>query len=117
MAESNEFSHLTTAPASDFKNKGWRRIRRRLIEEGHGTLLVTNHNEPEAIILSPEEYARITRLTKQAGEEMGDALAALRRDFDERLARLKAADAGQRLRSVMDEPVRLQGEVKAGQSY
>lgn len=52
---------------------------------------------------------------REAASRVDPALEALRRRFDERLAARGAADAGDRLRSLMREPVRLKGEVKAGE--
>ncbi len=50
--------------------------------------MVTNHNEPEAVILAVEAY--------------------------ERLAALQAPDAGDRLRAVMVAPARGDAALKAG---
>jgi hypothetical protein len=53
-----------------------------------------------------------------AGDQVREsALEALRRNFDERLAALRAPDAGDRLRALIDEPTRLDGMVKAGASH
>jgi hypothetical protein len=48
---------------------------------------------------------------------MASELKTLRRRFDERLAALRARDAGARLRSVMRRPARLGGRVKAAPGY
>jgi hypothetical protein len=44
------------------------------------------------------------------------ALEALAEHFDQRLANLKAPGSGERLRSVLTEPARLDGQVIAGQT-
>ena len=79
-------------------------------------VVVTNHNETEAVILSIEEYGAIMQASRDAGSKNEAALDMLRHRFDERLASLQATDAGERLRSSMRGPVKLGGEVKAGES-
>jgi hypothetical protein len=78
---------------------------------------VTNHDEPEAVILSVDQYADlITRAGRDADRVEGE-LEALRQRFDERLAALQRPGAGSRLRSSMRRGPRLRGRVKAGTSY
>ena len=106
---------LSRLPASDVKRRGWRGVMRTLSVEG--TVLVTNHNQPEAVILAADAYANLLEQAKQAESRIESDLALLRRRFDERLAVLRKPDAGRRLRSVMRGPARLRGKVKAGRSY
>ena len=106
---------LQAVPASDVKKRGWRGVMRTLRDEG--IVLVTNHDEPEAVILSPKEYAGLLEIAGQADARAASELDALRVRFDARLARLRAPDAGARLRSVMRSPARLRGKVKAGAGY
>ena len=40
---------LPTVPASDVKKRGWRGVMRTLVKDG--AVVVTNHDEPEAVIL------------------------------------------------------------------
>lgn len=61
-------------------------------------LVVTKCNEPEAVILSAQEYAAIVQALAVSGED--GLLEALRRRFDARLAILQADDASDRLRAV-----------------
>lgn len=82
-----------------------------------GTLLVTNHHQPEAVILSADVYASLLERASQAESRVESDLAQLRQRFDERLAALRTPDAGERLRMVMRAPARLQGKVKAGKTY
>ena len=82
-----------------------------------GSVVVTNHNEPEAVIVPVEEYEAMLRIMHQAESKTASVLDDLRHRFDERLAVLKAADAGDRLRSVMRGPARLGGKVKVGSGY
>ena len=109
------FAQLPHTPASDVKRLGWRGLMKTV--RSNGKTVVTNHNAPEAVILSTEEYADLMQLVQQASANTESALAALRRRFDERLAALQTPDAGERLRAVMRAPVELQGKVKAGASH
>jgi prevent-host-death family protein len=106
---------LPRTPASDVKKLGWRGVMRAVGREGR--VLVTNHNRPEAVILSIEDYDGILRALREAGARDEAALEALRDRFDQRLASLQAADAGGRLRAVMRGPAKLRGKVKAGTGH
>jgi prevent-host-death family protein len=111
----NPFEALTQLPATDVKNHGWKGIMRSV--EAQGKVVVTNHREPEAVIMTTREYDRIMDIVARAESETNAALEALRRRFDDRLASLQAADAGDRLRSVMSSPARLDGQFKAGSDF
>lgn len=78
-------------------------------------MVVTNHNETEAVI-SIEEYGAIMQAVRDARLKNEASLDMLRRRFDDRLASLQAADAGERLRSLTRGPAKLSGKVKAGES-
>lgn len=106
---------LPRTPASDVKKLGWRGVMK-AIHRG-GKVVVTNHNEPEAVILSVEEYGAIQRALQEAGAGRESVLDALRQQFDTRLASLQPADAGERLRDIMRRPAKLGGKVKAGASH
>jgi prevent-host-death family protein len=106
---------LPRTPASDVKKLGWRGVMRTVDREGR--VVVTNHNRPEAVILSIEDYSGIQRALEAAGERDEAALDTLRQRFDQRLASLQATDAGGRLRAVLRGPAKLRGKVRAGQSH
>lgn len=106
---------LPRTPASDVKKLGWRGVMKAVGRTGK--VVVTNHNEPEAVILSMEEYGAIMRGLLEARSRHESALDALRQRFDARLASLQAADAGDRLRGVMHGPASLGGKVKVGASH
>ena len=108
-------TRLPRVPASDVKRRGWRGVMRTLRSEG--AVLVTNHDQPEAVILAADEYAALVERAQQAESRVESDLAALRRRFDERLATLGTPGAGDRLRSVMRGPAKLRGKVKAGTTY
>ena len=102
---------LPTVPASDVKKRGWRGVMRTLAKGG--TVVVTNHNEPEAVILRVGEYEALIELVEQSKSRVANELDALRQRFDERLAALRAPDASDRLRAIARRPARLGGKVTA----
>lgn len=111
----NTIEDLPHTPASDMKKLGWRGVMKSVGRVGK--IVVTNHNQPEAVILSVAEYDLILHALRDAAAKDQDALDTLRRRFDERLAALQASDAGDRLRAVMRGPAKLGGKVKAGASH
>lgn len=110
-----DFPELPRAPASDVKKRGWRGVMG-MVGQG-GAVLVTNHDRPEAVILSVAEYQRLQQAAHTARTASQDALQALRQRFDERLQSLSAPDAADRLRGVLAQPASLAGQVRAGQGY
>jgi prevent-host-death family protein len=106
---------LPRAPASDLKKLGWRGIMNALRSKGR--LLVTNHDEPEAVIIPVGEYDALMQLVKQSEAQSEAALAGLRRGFDERLSVLQGQSAATRLQSAIRGRARLGGKVKAGSGY
>ncbi|MSO50339.1 MAG: prevent-host-death protein [Acidobacteria bacterium] len=106
---------LPQMPVSDVKKRGWRAVMRTLTSLG--SLAVTNHAEPEAVIMTANEYVRLLTLARATESRTEAALETLRGRFDERLATMGAADAGNKLRAVMDTPAKLRGRVKAGAGY
>ena len=106
---------LPRTPASDVKKLGWRGVMRTVGREGR--VLVTNHDQPEAVILSTDEYQRLVQAAAANLGRQDDALDALRRQFDERLAALAEPDAGTRLREVFGQAPALDGQVRAGQTH
>lgn len=106
---------LPRTPASSLKTLGWRGVMQAVRRTG--SVLVTNHDKPEAVILSTEAYAALVSAVQEARRKDEIALEALRARFDERLAALQADDAGDRLRAVMDAPAKLRGKVRAGATH
>ncbi len=108
-------NELPTAPAADVKKIGWRGLMKAV--SAHGKLVVTNHNEPQAVILSTKEYeAMLTALGREHARKEA-MLAELRRRMDEHLAPLNAPDASERLRAALREPTTMDGTVKAGATF
>jgi len=82
-----------------------------------GKLLVTNHDEPEAVIIPVAEYDALMQIVEQSEAQTESALAGLRRSFDERLAVLQDRSAPTRLQSTIRGRAKLGGKVKAGSGY
>lgn len=103
---------LAQTPASDVKKIGWRGIMKAVAR--CGKLVVTRHNEPDAVILSTAEYEAIARALQAVAAQDDAALDTLRQRFDARLAALHADEAGDRLRALLRQPAKLGGKLKAG---
>jgi hypothetical protein len=56
---------LPRTPVTDLKKLGWRGMMKAWPSEGK--ILVTNHGEPEAVIIPVAEYEYLLRLAEQAG--------------------------------------------------
>jgi prevent-host-death family protein len=108
-------AQLPRTPASDLKRLGWRGMMNAL--RSKGKLLVTNHDEPEAVIIPVAEYDALMLLVEQSEAQTESALAGLRQSFDERLSVLQGRSAATRLRSTMRGRAKLGGKVKAGSGY
>lgn len=106
---------LPRTPASDLKKLGWRGMMNGL--RSRGRLLITNHDEPEAVIISVPEYDALMHLVEQSETQAESALAGLRQSFDERLSVLQQRSAAARLRSTIRGRAKLGGKVKAGGGY
>lgn len=112
---STTLSALLRIPASDLKTRGWRGVMRALAATGE--VVVTNHSEPEAVILSTQAYERLVSAAAATESRIESGLDTLRLRFDERLAVLNKPDAGDRLRAIGQGATKLHGKVKAGASY
>jgi prevent-host-death family protein len=116
MAKERErLDALYRVPATDVKARGWRGMVMTVRERG--PVLVTNHNQPEAVIIAAADYEALVDSASRAKAIPETALEELRREFDERLAPLRAPDANERLRAAMRGRIQLHGRVKAGIDY
>jgi PHD/YefM family antitoxin component YafN of YafNO toxin-antitoxin module len=106
---------LRRTPASDLKKLGWRGMMNAL--RSNGKILVTNHDEPEAVIIAVAEYEALLRLAEQSEAQTESALANLKQSFDERLSALQGRSAATRLQSTIRGHAKLGGKVKAGSGY
>ncbi|WP_164675484.1 type II toxin-antitoxin system prevent-host-death family antitoxin [Ottowia oryzae] len=115
VARPTTLDDLPRTAASNVKKLGWRGVMR---EVGRtGSMVVTNHDRPEAVILSLDEYRALVLAAEASLRSSHSALDTLRHDFDERLAALTTPDAGERLRDVFGQSPALGGQVRAGQGY
>jgi prevent-host-death family protein len=108
-------AHLARKPASDLEGEGWRGVMKAV--EAAGRVLMTNRDEPEAVILSVREYRLLTELAERVQRDGANKLEQLSRDFDAELAALARPDAGDRLREAFGAPLVPDGEVVVGRSY
>ena len=106
---------LPRTPASDLKKLGWRGVMNAL--RSKGKLLVTNHDEPEAVIISVAEYDALMQIVERSEAQTESLLAGLRRSFDERLSVLQDRSSAGRLQSAIRGRAKLAGKVKAGSGY
>ncbi|HWG30012.1 MAG TPA: type II toxin-antitoxin system prevent-host-death family antitoxin [Steroidobacteraceae bacterium] len=106
---------LPRTPASDLKKLGWRGMMNTL--RSKGKLLVTNHDEPEAVIIPVAEYDALMQIVAKSEARTESALDGLRRSFDERLSILQDRSAADRLQSAIRGRAKLGGKVKAGSGY
>jgi len=106
---------MPRAPASDLKKIGWRGIMNALRSKGR--VVITNHDEPEAVIIPVAEYDALMQLVEQSEAQTESALAGLRRSFDVRLSVLQDRSAATRLQATIRGRVKLGGKVKAGSGY
>lgn len=102
-------------PSSALKKKGWSGLMREV--STHGILVVTHRNKPEAVVLSVERYQALARLAEREKLRGEQQLAELSARFDQRLAALKTPQARQALDAFMDEPLVLNGQLRAGTAY
>ena len=106
---------LPRTPASDVKKLGWRGVMKAVTRSGK--VLVTNHDEPEAVIIPAAEYSAMLALLRGAAEKEQAGLAELRTQWDEKLAWLQQPDAGERLRDLLRRPVDLGGKTFTGDEF
>lgn len=106
---------LPQAPASDVKKLGWRGVMKRIAREGN--VLITNHNQPEAVILPVDEYNRLLQLLRDAGEKDRAMLETLRKQYEARFSAPQTPETRERLRELLRNPVQLEGRVIAGDGF
>ena len=107
----NAVANLPSISASDVDAIGWPGEKEAM---GRcGAIVVTDPDGPQAVILPVADYMAAT----QALRDAQSPLDALRRSYDERLVSLRAPDAGDRLRALINEPTALGGRVVAGEEH
>ncbi|MDE2599469.1 MAG: type II toxin-antitoxin system prevent-host-death family antitoxin [Rhodocyclaceae bacterium] len=104
---------LPRTPASDIKKLGWRGVLE--VVQREGQVVVTNHNRPEAVIVSAAEYERLLQARQDGEARKRLALEELSREWDKRLACFNEPGAGDKLRAALRKPLQLHGQVRAGE--
>ncbi len=107
--------NLARTPASDMKKLGWRGVMSTVQREG--AVVVTNHDRPEAIVLSVEAYDDLLQDALQARAQKQAVLEQLRHEYDKRLSVLNTPEAGETLRNILRRPIDFKGQVLAGDEF
>jgi len=101
---------LPTAPASDVKKRGWRGMMR--LARERGAVVVTHHNEPEAVIVPMAAYTKLLESAREKEAADAAVLERLRQKFDEKLAVLQQPDVVEGVAQMFRKRNRLHGQVK-----
>jgi len=101
---------LPTAPASDVKKRGWRGMLR--LARDNGAVVVTNHNEPEAVIVPFAAYTRLVESAQQKAAADAAAIERLRKRFDDKLAPLQQPGVAEHMAAIARQRIRPRGQVK-----
>ena len=104
---------LEKTPASDVKAKGWPDLMRKVAKLG--AVMVTNHNHPQAVVVSAEEYQRLVEQASgaSAAAHRAQSLKQLQAEFDTDLAVL---DDGKALSKALSRPARRGLKITPGKS-
>ena len=104
---------LEKTPASDIKAKGWPDLMRKVAKLG--AVVVTNHNHPQAVVVSAEEYQRLVAQATGTSEaaQRAQSLKRLQNEFDAHLAVL---NDGQALSKALNRPARRGLKIIPGKS-
>ncbi len=103
---------LERTPASDVKAKGWPELMRKVSRSG--AVVVTNHNHPQAVVVSAEEYQRLVEQahSSSTAAQRAQSLKALQDEFDAHLSTLKSDG----LSKALARPARRGGKITLGKS-
>lgn len=103
---------LERTAASDVKAKGWPELMRKVIKSG--AVVITNHNHPQAVVVSAEEYQRLVEQAagSSAAAQRAQSLQQLQAEFDAHLSSLKDGSLGK----ALARPARRGGKVTLGKS-
>lgn len=107
-------SKLACKPVSDLEKKSWGSLVRAI--NNQGAVVVTDHDQPVAVVLSVENYETLARLAQREQAHIARKIAELNERVDQRLASLKKPDARRALDALMDEPVLLGAERRTDSS-
>lgn len=84
-----DLSHLKTHSSTDVKT-GWKKVMKDVREIG--PVVILNHKDPEAVILTPEEYGKMKAVVDRAEQHNSNTIKDLSRRFNQKLAILNSAD-------------------------
>ncbi len=98
LFDDNPAREMPVVSASRIEIEGWPCVKSVLSQSGR--VAIIDDGKVTAVVLSIAEYKRLRP------DDRSNGLAALRRRFDARLAALNEPEAGDRLHSVMDSPVK-----------
>lgn len=106
---------LEKTPASDVKAKGWPELMRKVLRSG--AVVITNHNHPQAVVVSAEEYQRLVDQANghSAGAQRAQraqSLQALQAEFDAHLSSLQDGS----LARALARPARRGRRIRLGKS-
>lgn len=105
---------LPQREATEVKNK-WGSVVRQV--KAQGRVAITNHKEPELVVMSAEEYGRLMASLAEAAVHRERILASLAARFDESLAKLQAPDAHERIDRFFAMSSEVETGVIAGETF
>lgn len=112
----SDFHDLSSRKSTEVKTH-WRDIKAD-ISKGQ-PIVIFNHKQPEAVILSPEAYQSMIGELEVSRKGRSNALEELSRRFDAKLASLNASDSVEKINSLFTSGVENNRitRPKAGQSF
>lgn len=106
---------LQQLPVSEVKKRGWKGVMRLVGDKG--PLVVTNHDQPDAVVVPIGEYVRLRDLARKKAANLDTSEATVRAEWQRRMAWLREPGSDDFLRSLVNGPSTLQGDVKAGEGW
>lgn len=111
-----DFNDFSARTITEVKTH-WRDIKSDIIKGR--LILIFNHKQPEAVILSPEVYQLMIGELELSRKRGSSALKELSRRFDAKLASLNASDSAEKINSLFSSSVENNriNRPKASQSF
>lgn len=112
----SNFHDLSSRTSTEVKTH-WRDIKTDIIKGK--PIVILNHKQPEAVILSPEVYQLMIGELELSRKRGSSALKELSRRFDAKLASLNASDSAEKINSLFSSSVENNriNRPKASQSF
>lgn len=111
----NVLDRLEQLPVSEVKKRGWKAVMRLVSDKG--AVVVTNHDQPEAVIVPTAEYARLREVARERAGRLDTAEDALRQEWQQRLAVLTQPATRTAVDTLLQGPITLGGTAKAGEGW